>query len=62
MAHVSYIEGDVPILGLDYFVHVHILSEEPDYTISMFEGGNKALYLADPMLALYSHCTPVYTQ
>jgi hypothetical protein len=24
MANLAYIEGDVPILGLDHFVHVHI--------------------------------------
>jgi hypothetical protein len=29
MANLAYIEGDVPILGLDYFVHAHILHEEP---------------------------------
>jgi hypothetical protein len=44
MAHESYIEGDVPISGLDHFVHTHILREEPDYTISMLnEGGRNAL-------------------
>jgi hypothetical protein len=56
MAHVSYIEGDVPILGLDHFVHAHILHEELDYTISMlYAGGSKALWLPDLMLALYSY-------
>jgi hypothetical protein len=35
MANLAYIEGDVPILGLDHFVHVHILCEEPDYSVSM---------------------------
>jgi hypothetical protein len=34
----SYIEGDVPIPGLDHFVHVHILREEPDYSVSMLYG------------------------
>jgi hypothetical protein len=29
MANLAYIEGDVPILGLDHFVHVHILREDP---------------------------------
>jgi hypothetical protein len=32
MASLAYIEGDVPILGLDHFVHVHILREEPDHS------------------------------
>jgi hypothetical protein len=56
MAHMSYIKGDVPILGLDHFVHAHILCEEPDYTISMlYEGGSKALQLPNPALAVYSY-------
>jgi hypothetical protein len=29
MANLAYIEGGVPILGLDHFVHAHILCEEP---------------------------------
>jgi hypothetical protein len=35
MANLAYIEGDVPILGLDHFVYAHILREEPDYSVSM---------------------------
>jgi hypothetical protein len=55
MAHVSYIKEDVPILGLTHFVHAHILREEPDLSISMlYEGGSKAIRLANPALALYS--------
>jgi hypothetical protein len=27
IANLAYIEGDVPVLGLDHFVHVHILRE-----------------------------------
>jgi hypothetical protein len=55
MSHGSYIRGGVPILGLDHFVHVHILREEMDYTISMlYVGDSNALRLIDPMLALYS--------
>jgi hypothetical protein len=46
---LAYIEGDVPILGLDHFVHVHILREESDYSISMLYG-HKAIRL--PNLAL----------
>jgi hypothetical protein len=38
MANLAYIEGDVPILGLDHFVHVHILREEPDHSLSMLYG------------------------
>jgi hypothetical protein len=54
MAHVCYIQGDVPTLGLDHFVHPHILHEEPDYSISMlFAGGSKALGLPKPTLSLY---------
>jgi hypothetical protein len=30
IANLAYIEEDVPILGLDHFVHAHILHEEPD--------------------------------
>jgi hypothetical protein len=32
---LAYIEGDVHVLGLDHFVHAHILCEEPDYSVSM---------------------------
>jgi hypothetical protein len=35
---IAYIEGDVPILGLDHFVHVHILREEPNHSLSMSYG------------------------
>jgi hypothetical protein len=49
MAHVSNIEGDVPILGLDHFMRAHILCEEPDYSISMlYEGGSNAIWLPNP--------------
>jgi hypothetical protein len=50
---LAYIEGDVPIVGLDHFVHVHILREEPDYSISMLYG-HKAIQLPNPALRLYS--------
>jgi hypothetical protein len=53
MANLAYIEGDVPILGLDHFVHVHILREEPDYSVSMLYG-RKAIWLSNPALRLYS--------
>jgi hypothetical protein len=38
MANLAYIEGDVPILCLDHFVHAHILCEEPDHSLSMLYG------------------------
>jgi hypothetical protein len=53
MANLAYIEGDVPILGLDNFVHAHILCEEPDYSLSMLYG-RKAIQLPNPGLWLYS--------
>jgi hypothetical protein len=53
MANLAYIEGDVPILGLDHFVHVRILHEEPDDSLSMLFG-RKAIRLLNPALRLYS--------
>jgi hypothetical protein len=50
---LAYIEGDVPVLGLDHFVHVHILCEEPDYSVCMLYG-RKAIRLPNPALRLYS--------
>jgi hypothetical protein len=38
MANLTYIEGDVPVFGLDHFVHAHILCEEPDHSLSMLYG------------------------
>jgi hypothetical protein len=35
MSNLTYIEGDLPILHLDHFVHAHILREEPDHCLSM---------------------------
>jgi hypothetical protein len=35
---LAYIERDVPVLGLDHFVHAHILCKEPDYSVSMLYG------------------------
>jgi hypothetical protein len=49
MANLAYIEGDVPILGLDHFVHVHSLREEPDHFLSMLYG-RKAVRLPNPGL------------
>jgi hypothetical protein len=50
---LAYIEGDVLVLGLDHFVHAHILREEPNYSISMLYG-RKAIRLPNPALQLYS--------
>ena len=52
MANLAYIEGDVPILGLDHFVHAHILREEPDHSLSMLYG-HKAIQLANLGIRLY---------
>jgi hypothetical protein len=38
VATLAYIERDVSILGLEHFVHAHILHEEPDYSVSMLYG------------------------
>jgi hypothetical protein len=35
---LAYNEGDVPVLGLDHFVHAQILCEEPNYSVSMLYG------------------------
>jgi hypothetical protein len=53
IANLAYIEGDVPDLGLDHFVHVHILSEEPDHSLSM-SYGRKVIQLPNSGLHLYS--------
>jgi hypothetical protein len=53
MANLAYIEGDVPILGLDHFVHTHILREKPDHSFSMLYG-RKVIWLPNPALRLYS--------
>jgi hypothetical protein len=50
---LPYIEGDVPVLSLDHFVHAHILRKEPDYSVSMMYG-RKVLRLRSPTLRLYS--------
>jgi hypothetical protein len=53
MANLAYIEGDVPDLDLDHFVHVNILREEPDHSLSMLYS-RKAIWLPNPALRLYS--------
>jgi hypothetical protein len=53
VANLAYIEGDVPILGLDHFVHVHILHMEPDHFLFMLYG-RKAIRLPNLGLQLYS--------
>jgi hypothetical protein len=54
MANLSYTKGDVPVLGLDHFVHAHILREEPDHSLSMLYG-HKVIQLPNPSLRLYSY-------
>jgi hypothetical protein len=46
---LAYIEGDVPVLGLDHFVHTHILREELNYFVSMLYS-RKAIHLPSPAL------------
>jgi hypothetical protein len=58
MANLSCIEGDVPVLGLDHFVHAHILREEPDHSLYMLYG-RKATRLPNPGLRLYSCESPI---
>jgi hypothetical protein len=53
MANLAYIEGGVPILGLDHFIHTHILRKEPDHSLSMLYG-RKAIRLPNPGLRLCS--------
>jgi hypothetical protein len=53
MANLAYIEGDVPVLGLDYFVQAHILREEPDHSLSM-SYGHTVIRLPNPAIRLYS--------
>jgi hypothetical protein len=53
MANLAYNEGDVPIPGLDHFVHAHIMCEEPDHSLSMLYG-RKAIRLPNLGLRLNS--------
>jgi hypothetical protein len=53
MANLAYIEGDVPILGLDYFIHAYILCKEPDHSLSLLHG-RKVIRLPNLCLQLYS--------
>jgi hypothetical protein len=50
---LAYIERGVPVLGLNHFVHAHILREELDYSVSMLYV-RKAIRLPNPALQLYS--------
>jgi hypothetical protein len=50
---LAYIEGDVPVLGLDHFVHTHIMGEKLYYSVSMLYG-RKAIRLPNLFLQLYS--------
>jgi hypothetical protein len=51
MANLAYIEGDVPVPGLDHFIHVHNLREETDHALSMLYG-HKVIRLPNPGLRL----------
>jgi hypothetical protein len=53
MANLAYIEGDIPILEFDHFVHVHILRKEPNHSLSMLYG-HRAIWLPNLSLRLYS--------
>jgi hypothetical protein len=53
-SNLTYIEGDVPVLGLDHFIHAHILREEPNYSVSILYG-RKAIWLPDLALRLYCY-------
>jgi hypothetical protein len=53
MANFTYIVGNVPILGLDNFVHMHILCEGPNHSLSMLYG-RKVIWLPNLTLRLYS--------
>jgi hypothetical protein len=57
MDNLTYIVGDVPIFGLDHFVHVHILCEGPDHSLFMLYR-HKAIRLPNPCLRLYSYESP----
>jgi hypothetical protein len=52
-SNLAYIEGDVPVLDLEHFVHAHILHEKPDYSASMLYG-RKTIRLPNLTLPLYS--------
>jgi hypothetical protein len=51
---LAYIEGDVPVLDFDHFVHAHILRKEPDYSVFILYG-RKVIRLPNPALRLYSY-------
>jgi hypothetical protein len=53
IANLAYIVGDVPILALNHFVHMHIPRKEPSHYLSMLYG-RKVIWLPNPSLQLYS--------
>jgi hypothetical protein len=53
MTNLAYIEGDVPVLSLDHFVHAHILRMEPDHSLSILYD-RKEIWLPNLGLRLYS--------
>jgi hypothetical protein len=50
-SNLAYIEGGVLVLGPDHFVHMNILREEPDYSVSMLYD-HKANWLPNSALRL----------
>jgi hypothetical protein len=52
-ANLANIDGNVPVLGLDHFVHAHIFCEEFNHSLSMLYG-RKAIWLPNMALQLYS--------
>jgi hypothetical protein len=47
MTNLAYIKGDAPVLGLDHFIHTHILCEKPDHSLFTLYG-RKAIWLPNP--------------
>jgi hypothetical protein len=38
IANLADIDGDVPVLALDHFIHAHILCDQPDNSSSLLSG------------------------
>jgi hypothetical protein len=53
IANLAYIEGGIHVLGLDHFIHAHILREKSDHSLYMMYG-RKAIWLSNSGLQLYS--------
>jgi hypothetical protein len=60
MDNLAYIEGDVPILGLDHFVHAHIFTRNPIILYPCCMVARRSGYLTrafDCTLVKFLHCT-----